>query len=525
MKRRWLTTLLCAVALLLSVLLVTACDGDGDGDGGAVTTDPTTEAPAPAVTLTAAEVDAMIAAIDGATLENEDKIDEAYLAYHTLEEAERAKVTGYEALQTLRYELTKEYVVKEYRDTRIPHNEILIGGYGATASDEVALQALVDAHFDLMWSPAGCGSQEVRDLYRQYGLGMFLNGSVVVPVSTTITEEDFREATVGKVTDHEVIWLIDHRDEPGPNDMINLWRTGKIIHEELFPNSAYIQNLLPNYASGDNADPDRAYSWTYLNAVAAFTDIICFDHYLYAPENDGGLRGGNKLTCWLDDLDVLSHWCIENDKDLYAIIQNVDVWEPRTPKYDVSADMMKFQAFTAMAYGAKSLSWYYTGYYDCFVVDAEGNRTEMFDKLEETNGAVKAIEPIFMRYTAKSHVLLYDEKSPISQTMEVYQGNKDVNAMVQSSLTDIEVGKKSAVLIGAFEKNVGEGEAFMLVGCNNYRFHNNKEQLVTVTFRTADPSAAVTAYVNGIPTRLTPDENGVYTVEIIDADAVFVTVD
>ena len=37
--------------------------------------------------------------------------------------------------------------------------------------------------------------------------------------------------------------------------------------------------------------------------------------------------------------------------------------------------------------------------------------------------------------------------------------------------------------------------------------------------------AQYTAYVNGIPSILEPDENGVYTVNIIDADAVFITVD
>jgi hypothetical protein len=64
----------------------------------------------------------------------------------------------------------------------------------------------------------------------------------------------------------------------------------------------------------------------------------------------------------------------------------------------------------------------------------------------------------------------------------------------------------------------------MFVGCNNYRFIGNKEQVATVTFKAADPSAILTAYVKGIPSVLTPDENGVYTVEVIDADAVFVTV-
>jgi hypothetical protein len=109
--------------------------------------------------------------------------------------------------------------------------------------------------------------------------------------------------------------------------------------------------------------------------------------------------------------------------------------------------------------------------------------------------------------------------------MEPYQGNKDAAAMKQSSLTDIQAGQKSAVLVGAFEKNVGEGEAFLLVGCKKYLFNTTKEIVATITFKATDPSSILTTYVNGIPTVLEPDENGVYTVNLIDADAVLVTVD
>jgi len=125
-----------ALFLVLLALTVVAaglvsCD-DGADDG--VTTDPTTEAPEIDPVLAATQMDAMIAAIDGATLENAAMIDDAYLAYWSLPEAARAKVTSYETLQTLRSELTKAYVVKEYKDDRIPHNEIILGGYGIAVS-------------------------------------------------------------------------------------------------------------------------------------------------------------------------------------------------------------------------------------------------------------------------------------------------------------------------------------------------------------------------------------------------------
>ncbi|MBQ4065605.1 MAG: hypothetical protein IJD10_05850 [Clostridia bacterium] len=518
-----------ALFLVLLTLTVVAAGlvscGDGADDG--VTTDPTTEAPELDPALAATQMDAMIAAIDGATLENTAMIDDAYLAYWSLPEAARVMVKGYDTLQKLRSELTKAYVVKEYKDDRIPHNEIILGGYGCAYTHDAAMEALVDCGFDFMWNTAMLSDRETLDRYQSYGLGVFMNASYHTgrPFGYTITEEEFRAGIPDTFADHEAVWLIDHVDEPNHNNMINLWRTGKIISEELFPHSAYIMNMLPVYATRDHLEEDPLYTRTYVNAVATFTDILCFDHYLYAPENDYGLgEDNNKLTVWFDNLNILSSLCMEHDKDLYAIIQNIDVWHYDDPQYTVSTDMMKFQAYTAMAFGAKSLSWFHTGHANDFITDAEGNRNEMFDMLKETHDGILAMEPLYMRYTAKSNVLLYDEKSPIKTTMEPYKGNKDPKAMKQSSLTDIQVGKKNAVLIGAFEKNVGEGEAFLLVGCNNYRFNKNEKQEATVTFRAVDPNAVIIAYVNGIPSVLRPDANGVYTVTIHHTDAVLMTV-
>ena len=70
---------------------------------------------------------------------------------------------------------------------------------------------------------------------------------------------------------------------------------------------------------------------------------------------------------------------------------------------------------------------------------------------------------------------------------------------------------------------MGEDYAFLFVGCDD--IYAMEGETATVTFKTADPAAIVTAYVKGVPTVLDPDENGVYTVAMTGADAVFVTVD
>ena len=510
MKRTLLSALILVVALLLSVLLITACSGNGD-NGNTATTEGVTEAPTVRPTLDlpkdGAAVDALIAAIDGATLENEDKIDLAYLGYWSLDEAERAKVTGYETLQTLRYELTKEYVVKEYKDTRIPHNEFLIGVYYSDGVyDDQYAQAVVDAGIDFVWCPY-TADPAAMDLYQRYGIGVFMNLIFTgIPGSFHMTEEYFRDAVSGKTYDHEAIWLIDHLDEPGhPSYYVDLWRSGKIIIEELYPGCGYLQNLLPQETESDVS--------LYVNAIGTHTKALSFDHYLYSTGN---------LLPWLRDLYVYSKYGREGDCDLYVIGQ-VGNWEE---KGALNQNQLKFQVYTAMAYGAKSFTWacWNDGWWKYGMVDRDRNKTERYDMVQEINRDLKALEPVYMRYTGQSNVVIYDN-APIKKTLQDYEGNQDVNAMTQTSLTDITAGDNSGILLGHFEKNVGKGEAFLFMGLNNYHFHNNKTQIATVTFKTTDSSAVLTAYVKGIPSVLTPDENGVYAVEIVDADAVFVTVD
>jgi hypothetical protein len=207
---------------------------------------------------------------------------------------------------------------------------------------------------------------------------------------------------------------------------------------------------------------------------------------------------------------------------MYMIGQQADPMN-LVPHYDLTTEQIKFQAYTALAYGAKSISWYSMEAYSCFILDENGNPTLLYDKLAETNGDLKALEPVLMRYSGASNAVLIGSKCPAKKTLTYYQGNRDVSALTQESIRDLQVGDKSAMLVGHFEKNVGEGEAFLFVGLNNYRF--TKEQLATATFKTADPDAVVTAYVRGEAIRLVPDGNGVYTVEVVNADAVFVTVE
>ena len=509
MKKTILSVLI--VALLLSFA---ACSGG--------------EKPEPEVTTVrdnaaaAADFDSAVASIGEATVENEKKIDDAFAAYWSMPQEARDLTKKYGELTALRSELVKKYVVKQYRDTRIPHERILIGGYGwRYASDEEAL-AFVDSHFNFMWN---CDV----DILNRFGLGCFAGaGHLGIPVSKDMSEEDFRAAVEGKNFDRDNLWCVDFIDEPSVYDIPKYWRTAKIVAEELLPQCGLFMNLLPFYAFADDLRDYERYLDTYFDTVGKSTDIVSFDHYVYAPENEHGkMEFGSPMVSMLKNFEMLSERCRENGHDLCAILQNVDVWKPDVNAegyYSVSAEMMKFQAYVALAFGSKAIAWFETGYPAGTPVDPDGKRNEMFDKLEEVNGDVEMISPVYMRYSFDSNVVLCGKASrKLKSKIDFYDGSRDPADLKQSAVTDLTAGNTSVLITGHFKKNVGEGDAFMFVPLSESDFQKNTNTVSSVSFRTSSPDAVVTAYRKGIPVRIEPVD-GVYTVEIRNADAAFVTV-
>ena len=521
--------------LLLAAMLLSAlasCQSGGDGKTTEAVTVPQTEAETAAETQPetdvsvdpaeeAAAFDALVADIGGATVENEKAIDEAYLTYWTMSEEARAASTQYDRLQTLRSELTKAYVVKQYKDTRIPHERFIIGVYHIPASTDQTLQALVDCKVDFVW---GGGDHE---LLRKYGLGTFESAWSFYPISTKLTEEEARAAVKEKSVDDDLIWAVDHIDEPTAFELPKYWVSGKVYSEEAFPESAYLANLLPFYVGDSEEDGEgyRQYLKRYLETFGSENDYISFDHYLYVTaENPHG--GGNQLSAFLANLHMVSQACNENGKEMLVILQSMDVWKPDGGEgyYTVSANMMRFQAYTAMAFGAKGICWYAPYTWKHFMINEDGTKNENFDKFYEADGDVKSLEPIFMRYTADSNAVISGERALVNTKLDAYWGSKDPDNLKQDAVTGLTTNEKGAALIGHFTKNIGEGDGFMIVPLSNTNFQQKKEQTVSVSFETTDPEAVVTAYCKGVPTRLIPVE-GVYTVELHNIDAVFVTVE
>ena len=559
------------MAGLLSVGLLTACSKKdpapaettgadttveevtkGETDAAPVETDPVEETEAPADETTAeivtepvtepettaepetypdlnlptdaAGVVELIDSISAGTIENEWDIDRAYAAWAALSEADRAKVTNYDKLRQLLQEVADAHVVKDYQD-RIPHGELLLGAYfGPTPTDE-KLQVAVDGYLDFF-----CGvsnDQNTLNQYAKFGLGAFVSGGSFgvsnyhvggswnyegrqnLDTARAIKSVELMVQAASQLAakDHEAIWGIDYRDEPGASDF---WFYNYVINAT---NDAYTQvqtfaNLLPNYGGANQLGTYgyRRHVLDYAHRVNG--DILSLDHYFYAVQDqDGFFRGMGDIA------DAAK----QTDKDVMVILQLNHTEGSRL----TTLGEVKFQAYASMAYGAKYLVWacYNGGWFVDQALDGNQNPTEQYYKMQECNADLKVLSPIFMRYTSVDQTML----NPMG-TREYIAAQHPLASMDIKTVTELSAGEGTKnLLMGYYEKNVGEGEAFLFVNTHTFDYNSNNTETSTVSFRTVSPSSVVTAYVKGVPTILTPVD-GVYTVTVVDADAVFVTV-
>ena len=476
-----------------------------------------------------AEIVSLIDSIPNGSLENEAKIDLAYAAWGALSEADREKVTNYDTLRTRLQELADGHIVKEYTDTRIPHGKLILGVYyglyNAEQMSDAHMQDMKDAYIDLDWAPMSL-APEFLDMYSKYGMGVVVRGGNGVPIwraewvvegfgsipGATPTESiSMIPTAVGN--DHPAIWAYDVGDELGSN---NYWWLSEVMAAltEQYKGPQFLSNMHPSYGG---PGPLGAYSYTkYVRNYARSMpgDLMSYDHYMYFTPNGGQAP---YLNCLYTQYKATSDY----GRDLVTILQ---INQGPGVSELVTEEQMKYQAYTALAFGSKYVVWanyarnWGGGWHDA-ALDEQGNKRDQYYFMKNTNADLVAISPIYMRYTAKGQTMI--NANPDTSSVQFFGIEHPLEELEQKTITDLTVAEERDVLVGFYEKNVGEGEAFILVNSSDCYFKSSYS--THVSFRTVSGASVVTAYVKGVPTILDPVD-GVYTVEVKDADAVFITV-
>ncbi len=414
-------------------------------------------------------------------------------------------------------------------------------GYGADGKERMDRSRLnIGAYF---LQPYACSEQHVKDakacgidfivcmrnerpvldLFSKYGLGAIVSG--VVPGwwggdgdnAGTLNKQNpltkYDEAAKN-FKDHPAIWGIDIGDEPSALDFPHY---GKIMDrvKKLFPNQFPYLNLYPNYASvaknTDSQTINQLGTTTYEQHIAAYcknvaANYLCYDFYMYSTD----------VNRAYDNLRVVADACQATNRSMWIVLQvNSD-----KEKLWISENQLRFQAYTAMAFGAENIIWacYTAGWWHNQVVDSTGKKTQQYEKLKKVNGEILTLGENYMKYRRNSTSFVGFEGQENSKWLkgvrQVSESQFDGGVFKGVALTD-----GCPMVVGHMLSRSGNNHSALFI-CPADDPYDKKPQSHELRFKVQGRKIAVTG-VNG---KVTPAklEDGWYTIPVKSSSALLI---
>jgi len=353
--------------------------------------------------------------------------------------------------------------------------------------------------------------KEHLDLLHKYGIGAIVNG--VVPgwwggdgsnagkMAERNPLERYFEAAKN-FTDHPAIWGIDCGDEPSALDFPHYGNVLETV-SELFPNQFPYLNLYPNYASvaQNNAEQtvNQLGTATYEEHIKRYcecvgSDYICYDFYLYAIS----------VAKAFENLVTVSDACLRSGRSMWIVLQV----NSNDPAKTISEQQLRFQAYTAMAFGCENIIWgcYTAGWWHNQVLDGEGNKTCQYERLKKVNAEIKAIAPEYMSLRrVDSHFIGFPKDS---EYLDLVKENisEELNTGRFISLSS-----ELPLVVGEMVSRSDDGKAGVFV-CAADDPYGASVKTGKISFKTRGNEVYVIS-PEGKKT-LKKDENGSYTAEI-----------
>ena len=288
-------------------------------------------------------------------------------------------------------------------NTRMNRSRLNIGVYHLRdyARTEEHIRDLSDCGVDFVICLPN--DRDALDLFEKYGIGAIVSG--IVPGwwggdgNNAGTMEKANplhvyDSAAANFTDHPAIWGIDIGDEPSALDFPHYGRVYDRVNT-LFPKQFPYLNLYPNYASvaENNAQQtvNQLGTATYTEHIERYcqcvpADYLCYDFYLYAIN----------VPKAYENLRVAADACLRTGRSMWIVLQV----NSNRPEKCITENGLRFQAYTAMAFGAENITWacYTAGWWHNQVLDEKGEKTEQYDKLKTVNGEIRTIAEEYMKY-------------------------------------------------------------------------------------------------------------------------------
>ncbi len=342
---------------------------------------------------------------------------------------------------------------------RMDRSRLNIGAYilKPYARSEQHIKDIADCGIDFMT----CVDYDkgMLDLFKKYHVGAVVSG--VVPGwwggdgsnAGTLKDKNPLDAyakAAAKFQDHPAIWGIDIGDEPSALDFPHY---GKVFEKvkELFPANFPYLNLYPNYASVSQNTAEQTVNQlgtkTYQEHIAQYikhvpADYLCYDFYLYSIN----------VPLAYENLRVVSDACLGAGRSMWIVLQV----NSNKPDKWISENELRFQAYTAMAFGTENIIWacYTAGWWDNNVLDEKGNKTQQYDKLRKINAELHRLGEPYMKYRR------------VSTDFVSFQGTKWLEGVKQGSIptfsdgivTDLHSTDHAPLVVGSMTSRQGNGD-------------------------------------------------------------------
>lgn len=289
----------------------------------------------------------------------------------------------------------------------------LIGTYHLqkNARDERHIKEIADCGIDFI---IGLNrDSDALDLFEKYGLGAVVEGAVPgwwggkgenAGTLKDVNPLEKYDEKARDFIDHPAIWGVCSGDEPSALDFPYY---GKVIEKvkELFPKKFPYLNLYANYGvlAACTVPLEKQFGTgsyeEYLKEYAKYIplDYLSFDNYPYSATTDG----------YIENLAAVSKICRETGREMWVVAQV----NSHTPDKWITENQLRFQANTALAFGAARLTWacYSAGWWHNQVLDGNGEKTEQYEKLKKVNRETKHFAEILGKYKLSDTVILNGE--------------------------------------------------------------------------------------------------------------------
>jgi len=184
----------------------------------------------------------------------------------------------------------------------------------------------------------------------------------------------------------------------------------------------------------------------------------------------------------------------------------------------ISENQLRFQAYTAMAFGAENIIWacYTEGWWHNQVVDKEGNKTQQYDKLKKVNAELHYLGDPYMKYKHVSTAFVgFDGTEWLKNVNQ-----KSVRGFNGGAFSGVSaVGDQPLVVGHMVARDGGRGEALFVCLADDPYDEDTKTQ--TVVFRTDGRKAKATGGKGNVKLKWNR-KGGFYTMKMKSNEGVLI---